>query len=124
MDYVPSPPPKLRQQPGPGPAGSWAGPAWFKMLLGLGGSQGGERRREGGGRGNSIGNTIGNSIGNTIGNTVVNTIGNTIGNSIKKIRNFPIPLLQLFRFFYKCCVETCVSNFENVEKRRSELWKS
>ena len=26
---------------GPGPAGSWAGPAWFKMLLGLGGSQGG-----------------------------------------------------------------------------------
>ena len=33
--------PKLRQQPGPGPAGSWAGPAWFKMLLGLGGNQGG-----------------------------------------------------------------------------------
>ena len=31
----------LRQQPGPGPAGSWAGPAWFKMLLGLGGNQGG-----------------------------------------------------------------------------------
>ena len=29
--------PKLRQQPGPGPPGSWAGPAWFKMLLGLGG---------------------------------------------------------------------------------------
>ena len=33
--------PKLRQQPGPGPAGSWAGPAWFKMLLGLGGNRGG-----------------------------------------------------------------------------------
>jgi hypothetical protein len=33
--------PKLRQQRGPGPAGSWAGPAWFKMLLGLGGNQGG-----------------------------------------------------------------------------------
>ena len=33
--------PKLRQQSGPGPAGSWAGPAWFKMLLGLGGNQGG-----------------------------------------------------------------------------------
>ena len=32
--------PKLRQQPGPGPAGSWAGPAWFKMLLGLGGEPG------------------------------------------------------------------------------------
>ena len=31
----------MRQQPGPGPAGSWAGPAWFKMLLGLGGNQGG-----------------------------------------------------------------------------------
>ena len=30
-----------RQQPGPGPAGSWAGPAWFKMLLGLGGNPGG-----------------------------------------------------------------------------------
>ena len=30
-----------RQQPGPGPAGSWAGPAWFKMLLGLGGNRGG-----------------------------------------------------------------------------------
>ena len=30
---------KLRQQPGPGPAGSWAGPAWFKMLLGLWGNQ-------------------------------------------------------------------------------------
>ena len=28
-------------RPGPGPAGSWAGPAWFKMLLGLGGNQGG-----------------------------------------------------------------------------------
>ena len=28
----------LRQQPGPGPARSWAGPAWFKMLLGLGGT--------------------------------------------------------------------------------------
>ena len=39
--------PKLRQQPGPGPAGSWAGPAWFKMLLGLGGNQGGG----GGGKG-------------------------------------------------------------------------
>ena len=39
---------KLRQQPGPGPAGSWAGPAWFKMLLGLGGNQGGG----GGERGN------------------------------------------------------------------------
>ena len=36
------------QQPGPGPAGSWAGPAWFKMLLGLGGNQGGG----GGERGN------------------------------------------------------------------------
>ena len=23
-----------------GPAGSWAGPAWFKMLLGLGGNRG------------------------------------------------------------------------------------
>ena len=23
------------------PAGSWAGPAWFEMLLGLGGNQGG-----------------------------------------------------------------------------------
>ena len=37
---------KLRKQPGPGPAGSWAGPAWFKMLLGLGGTRvvgGGER---------------------------------------------------------------------------------
>ena len=32
---------QLRQQPGPGPAGSWARPAWFKMLLGLGGNQGG-----------------------------------------------------------------------------------
>ena len=32
--------PKLRQQPGPGPAGSWAGPAWFKMPLGLGGEPG------------------------------------------------------------------------------------
>ncbi len=39
--------PKLRQQPGPGPAGSWAGPAWFKMLLGLGGNRGGG----GGGKG-------------------------------------------------------------------------
>ena len=29
------------KQPGPGPAGSWAGPAWFKMLLGLGGNRGG-----------------------------------------------------------------------------------
>ena len=38
---LPSVLPKLRQQPGPGPAGSWAGPAWFKMLLGLGGNQGG-----------------------------------------------------------------------------------
>ena len=35
--------------PGPGPAGSWAGPAWFKMLLGLGG---GARVVGGGGGGN------------------------------------------------------------------------
>ena len=45
--YLPSPISVLiscgssSQQPGPGPAGSWAGPAWFKMLLGLGGNQGG-----------------------------------------------------------------------------------
>ena len=33
--------------PGPGPAGSWAGPAWFKMLLGLGGNRGGGRGERG-----------------------------------------------------------------------------
>ena len=32
---------QLRQQPVLGRTGSWAGPAWFKMLLGLGGNQGG-----------------------------------------------------------------------------------
>ena len=40
----PPPPPPLPLLPG-----SWAGPAWFKMLLGLGGNQGG-----GGGKGGNF----------------------------------------------------------------------